>query len=218
MKLVRSLRRNCQLSDRFLLIFDFDGTIVDSNRLKAKTISRVLRQFFPTELVESQIRDAKGLSRYEIVEGICSVHPSGYSPQYILDCISKKMFSSLLQAERFTNFDKFLCFDNKLAIVSLGDGLEIREFLKSTNCRHCFEGGIFGLVRNKSKVLSQIANDNPQFNRKVYFGDRLSDWEDAKSSGFEFVLVQNWSDDLVADVSDVSAIGSLFDFNFSLIN
>jgi len=185
------------------LVFDCDGVLLDSNRIKT--------QAFYTAALPYGEKAAKALADYHLLHGGVSRYKKF---QYFLDnilekskhdetelkqllnCYAKEVWKGLLTCDSFERLDllrkKFS--KAKWVVVSGGDQDELRRFFALRHLSHFFDGGIFGSPDNKQYILQrEIQNKNIQ-KPGIFFGDTIYDHQVAKRARLDFVFVAGWSE------------------------
>ncbi|AGK96155.1 HAD family hydrolase [Clostridium pasteurianum] len=186
-----------------VIIFDFDGVIVDSMKVRDNGF-RAIFSDFNTDDVEKLVkynRKNGGLSRF---------HKIKYFYEEIL---KSNIEDSLIKkyAEEFTEIMKselikldYLIKDTvefikknkdikKLYIASGSENEELNYLCRELGIDHCFSA-IYGSPRHKNDIVKSIIEDNKYDNSKVILiGDSINDYEAAKVNGIEFAGYNNIS-------------------------
>ena len=182
------------------LIFDCDGVILNSNRLKSEAFyTAVLADgdLFATELVKYHKKNG-GISRYKKFEHYLNIINPGsiYSLSELLDGYKKSVVSSLLNCAMSTGFEGFIKknVNSHCMVISGGDQLELNHVFNKRRLSHFFDGGIFGSPCDKDEIISaQIENGNIEF-PAIFFGDSKYDYEVAIKNGMDFIYLYELSD------------------------
>lgn len=186
-----------------VIIFDFDGVIVDSMKVRDNGF-RAIFSDFNTADVEKLVkynRKNGGLSRF---------HKIKYFYEEILkldieDSLIKKYaeeFTEIMKSE-LINLD-YIIKDTvgfikknkdikKLYIASGSENEELNYLCRELGIGHCFNA-IYGSPRHKNDIVKSIIEDNRYDNSKVILiGDSINDYEAAKVNGIEFAGYNNIS-------------------------
>ncbi len=189
------------------LIFDCDGVILNSNKIKSNTFRKVLNKF-NQNAVDEFIKYHKsngGISRYIKFEYFLN----NILPQYekiklnkdvllkqLLENYSSECKSLLFKSEVTKNLKKLRIISGKIPwlIVSGGDQNELKEVFKHKKINSFFNGGIFGSPDKKNIIIQrEIMNKKIKF-PALMFGDSKLDYEVAKENDIEFLFVTQWTD------------------------
>ena len=178
------------------IVFDFDGTLVDSNEIKSSAFGK-LYESYGEEIVRKVIdyhKEHVGISRFikfkhwqenllgkpysdELGEQL-SRHYSGL----VMEAVVKAPF-----CEGAYKFLKKFHHSYPLYVASGTPQLELREIVKRRNLDTFFRG-VYGSPSSKKQILEHILmQNNWSPNRLLMVGDALSDWEGAKQANVCFV-------------------------------
>ena len=184
-----------------IIFWDFDGVILNSNKVRDKGFEMVLSGF-PKDEVDKLLRFHRkngGLSRYvkfrhffEVIKG------KEISEEEINDWASKFsdiMLSSLkdktLLIPETNNFIKENYQNYQMHIVSGSDQTELRELCKSLEIEHFFKS-IHGSPTPKNdlvKIIIEKHNYEPASG--ILIGDSINDYEAAKVNDLHFQAFGN---------------------------
>ena len=182
------------------LIFDCDGVILDSNRLKSEAFyTSVLSDghLFSTELLKYH-KENGGISRYKKFEHYLNViNPrSIFSLSELLDSYKKSVVSALLNCPMSSGFESFIKknVNSHCMVISGGDEIELNHVFNKRKISCFFDGGIFGSPCDKNKIISaQIESENIVY-PAIFFGDSKYDYEVAIKNGIDFIYLHELSD------------------------
>jgi phosphoglycolate phosphatase-like HAD superfamily hydrolase len=184
-----------------VIFWDFDGVILNSNKVRDKGFETVLSGF-PKEEVDKLLkfhRQNGGLSRYvkfryffEEIKG------EEISEEEINDWASKFsdiMLSSLkdktLLIPETNNFIKENYQNYQMHIVSGSDQTELRELCKSLEIEHFFKS-IHGSPTPKNDLVKMIIEKhNYEPASGILIGDSINDYEAAKVNNLHFQAFGN---------------------------
>ena len=194
------------------LVFDCDGVLLDSNRVKTEAFRIAALPYGTTaaeRLVQHHVENG-GVSRYKkfehFLEKIVPVTT-------VLDGASRDLpdYDALLSAYAAAVHDGLrTCAvaegleqlrektpHARWLVVSGGDQAELRGVFDERGIADYFDGGIFGSPDAKPEILARgIANGNIQ-HPAVFLGDSQYDYQCAKAAGLDFVFIHGWTE--VAD-------------------
>lgn len=210
-------------------IFDCDGVILDSNKLKIEAMKAVLEELaFESSSINSCITYFKnnfGLSRFHhaqvFIDSFLSVEDK--SKQETFDDIIKRFSieckSLYLQSDITKGFIEFVEGLNGKAYVASGsEQSELRDVLKIKGLSNYF-AEIFGSPTKKTDIVSNICNSNG-ITRALFIGDAISDLEAAKSNNIDFIAYLPYSNtpELLKEKSEENGFMTINDFKELSIN
>lgn len=184
-------------------IFDFDGTLVDSNEIKRRAINDAAFR------ITGDISGSLNFSRWFIEK-------SGLGREYKI----KKFYNTLVADQILTNYENILAeriFQTKplkeaihfcsilkeknfkLHIASGGDRQEIIRILDENDCLHFFET-VAGAPPDKINAISEISTR--AYSDVLFFGDSTYDLYCARKCGVSFCFVERFA---VGDIAEMSA-------------
>tara|TARA_B110000211_G_C13935068_1_gene488965 strand:- start:81 stop:740 length:660 start_codon:yes stop_codon:yes gene_type:complete len=184
-------------------IFDCDGVILDSNKIKSEAFGLALRGEDP-DLVKQFIeyhQQNGGISRYIKFEyffkNIKKQLNYDKSLAEALRLYGKLSKEGLLECSEIPGVRRILTHLNSLKIpcyvASGGDQAELRDIFGIRNLTVYFDG-IFGSPLSKIENLAKINNEKCLTIPGVYFGDAHSDMQAAKKYGLDFVYITGASE------------------------
>jgi phosphoglycolate phosphatase-like HAD superfamily hydrolase len=186
------------------IIFDFDGVIVNSNKLKARVYELTALAYGASpeqalELANYHVQFG-GISRYIKLEYFLT--------DIVKQPATKEALSSLLKAfnqqsmkllENCEVAEKIVELKNatpnsRWMVISGSSQDELRLVLKDKNLAHLFEAGIFGSPEMKIPIAErEIIQNNIQY-PVLFIGDSRYDYETADAFDFDFVFLTDWTD------------------------
>ena len=184
------------------LVFDCDGVILDSNRIKTEAFSHVAMQFgvdAAEQLVRFHVKHG-GVSRYrkfeyllinilkrksdaKVIEGLANQYGKRIRDQLLL-CPVTSGLNKLRKATLHTNW----------MVVSGSDQGELHYIFAKRGLAPLFERGIHGSPDTKDEILSrEIASGNLEL-PALFLGDSRYDHEAAKLAGLDFIFIHEWTE------------------------
>ena len=194
------------------LVFDCDGVLLDSNRVKTEAFRLAALPYGTTaaeRLVQHHVENG-GESRYKkfehflekivpvttVLDGASRDLPdydallSAYAAAVHEGLRTCAVAEGLEQLREKTPHARWL-------VVSGGDQAELRVVFNERGIANYFDGGIFGSRDSKPEILArEIANGNIQ-HPAIFLGDSQYDYQCAKAAGLDFVFIHSWTE--VAD-------------------
>lgn len=184
------------------IIFDCDGVLLDSNRIKTDAFRMVALEAGETaadKLVEYHRRHG-GVSRNEkfryFVEQILGLPPDSamidrlvarYAKEVryrLLDCAVASGLQGLREATQGVRW----------AVVSGGAQAELREVFTKRGLAPLFDAGIHGSPDDKHTLLARLREAGALDGPAVFLGDSQYDHEAAIRAGLDFVFISGWTE------------------------
>lgn len=183
------------------LIFDCDGVVLDSNKVKTESFYKAALSYgerAADELVEYHVANG-GVSRYKkfsyfldhIVE-----KPSEAALKELLADYAANVQAGLQNCviapalERLRNRTPH----SRWLIVSGGDQAELREIFQMRGISDWFDAGIFGSPDTKEDILIRELENGNILTPALFIGDSKYDFKAAKFVGLDFVFLSGWSE------------------------
>lgn len=180
-------------------VFDFDGVILNSNKIKTEAFRQVASRHFGKLRVEQLVDfhlENPGLSRYQKFEFLLGLQKrTGVSRERLLSEYSEHVIEKLLTCEGAKNLEALRkkYSNQSWTIVSGTDHRELQIILKLRGIADLFDGGAYGSPSIKSDIIRSLSFSN-RSEEVVLFGDAISDLELARTFSFDFVFVSDWSE------------------------
>jgi len=117
------------------VIFDFDGIIADTNKLKINILTNILSKYFkyPKKNISNLLaKSLPGLNRLAYIEILQKVTSKKMDKKKILKSINKEILDSLLQSKINPYLRKMREYNTKINwyIITSGNEKEVIFFLK----------------------------------------------------------------------------------------
>jgi phosphoglycolate phosphatase-like HAD superfamily hydrolase len=184
------------------LIFDCDGVILNSNRIKTEAFYQAALPY-GEESAQALVDYHKlngGISRYikfaHFLENIKPAEQKGPNLEKMLETYASHVHqglrccdiaSGLFDLRERTNSSRWL-------VVSGGDQEEIRQVFAERKLDVLFDGGIFGSPDTKDDILAREKNSGTIRYPAIFFGDSSYDYSAAKKASIEFTFISDWSE------------------------
>lgn len=184
------------------LLFDCDGVILNSNKIKTDGFFDFGIKFGLKEaksLVNYHVSNG-GVSRYEKIKYFYKKILNKDISDEDLDSETKRFSNIILEklynAEMTKGLNELKKITNESLwfVVSGSDQNELRNIFDKKNISEFFENGIFGSPNNKETIIKSLLNQNLLKSPIVYIGDSKYDFNVSKKFGFEFIYLQKWSE------------------------
>jgi HAD superfamily hydrolase (TIGR01549 family) len=212
---------NISLQKYQALIFDCDGVVLNSNKIKTQAFYESVKHFgkYPAEkLVDYHVQNG-GVSRYVKFEYFITRILNRQLDRLLLENLlfkfSKEVMKGLMNCEvaeglyelrKKTNNTKWL-------IVSGGDQDELRDVFSKRGLINLFNGGVYGSPDTKEIILSRELNILNINKNSLFLGDSKYDYEAATKANLDFVFVTQWTEVINwqdwCESEKINVIGSL---------
>lgn len=191
------------MPERFAtLVFDCDGVILNSNRIKTDAFRQVALRFGPDAadaLVQFHVRRG-GVSRYRKFEHLLvdilgqtgveqevQVLAKEYGDRVYCELLRCSMAPGLQELRKATTGQAWM-------VVSGGDEAELRRVFKARGLDALFDRGIYGSPAAKDVILQRELSSHNLERPALFVGDSRYDHEVAHGAGLQFVFVHGWSE------------------------
>ena len=184
-------------------VFDCDGVILDSNRLKTEAFARAL-EGDSEKYIDKMIAYHKangGVSRYKKFRYYFQeINPHEDVEKNAKKAISR--FAEIVQKELIecNHIPGVLDFINavkkqglSLFVVSGSDGEELREVFNKRKIDSLFSA-IYGSPPTKTENMKKVKSQVGAQTKGIFFGDSRSDLEAAEKFGLDFIFVKGVSE------------------------
>ena len=189
------------------LIFDCDGVILNSNKIKTKTFRKILKGY-NQDAIEEFIKYHKkngGISRYIKLRYFLNVILSKYELKYkpksneleiLINKYGYECKHSLFESEVTKDLSKLKEYTGDIPwlIISGGDQKELREVFEYKKIYKYFNGGIYGSPDKKIEIIKRELNKGTINHPALMFGDSKLDFEAANKNNIDFIFVSKWTD------------------------
>lgn len=199
-------------------VFDCDGVLLDSNRVKTEAFYRAAEPYGEknaSRLVEYHVNNG-GISRYVKFElfltdivGRSAVDQNELQP--LLDSYAAYVRDGLRSCDVAEGLGALreLTADASWMVVSGGDQQELREVFQARQLDGYFDKGIFGSPDTKDEVLSREIRTGSISLPAVFVGDSQYDAEAASRAGLDFIFARRWSESNYAFPEAMVAVDGL---------
>lgn len=187
------------------LIFDCDGVVLNSNRIKTTAFYQAALPYgeeAAVALAEYHVAHG-GVSRYKkfdhFLEHIAPKHIScqqGPGLDELLHVYAVNVREGLLNCEIAPGLEALRrkTTGARWLIVSGGDQAELRDVFAARGLAGFFDGGIFGSPDTKDEILArELTNGNIQ-QPALFLGDSKYDYQAATAARLDFVFLSAWSE------------------------
>lgn len=203
------------------LVFDCDGVVLDSNRIKTAafaTAAAPYGQSAADALVAYHVANG-GISRFakfrHFLDAIVPAGAAGPAMDDLLAAYAAAVADGLASCAVAPGLAELRAAtsDARWLIVSGGSQDELRAVFASRGLDAMFDGGIFGSPDTKDEILAREIAAGTIARPALFIGDSLYDHRAARTAGLDFVFAHYWTEvpDWAAYVAanDLPVIASL---------
>lgn len=195
---------NFNLKSYATLVFDCDGVILDSNKIKTKAFYEttiVYGEAAAREMVNYHLANG-GVSRYKkfayFLENIAPKYSlrKDLLMEYLLKSYAEHVRIGLLNCDVAPGLKELRhhTHNSRWMIVSGGDQEELRDVFKKRGIADWFDGGIFGSPNTKDEILSRELLCRNITKPALFLGDSKYDFEAASNADMDFVFLNAWTE------------------------
>jgi len=206
------------------IIFDCDGVILNSNKVKSEAYFKVVSAHYgsklATLLVEYLSMNTGNPREYffnYFLKNIVPQNISGPGVEQLLSEVSKEICKGLMEceiSESLFNLRNKLP-NTKWLVVSGGVERELKSVFDKRAIFDLFDGGIYGGPMSKDEILSSLIQQGSINYPAVYLGDSSYDYEVSSRYNLDFLFISDWSDfkdwKNYCNTNKLSFINSLYD-------
>lgn len=189
------------------LIFDCDGVILDSNRIKSEAFAFAARSVGAPEHCVAELvayhREYGGVSRYRkfrhFVQAVWTP-PGDRTEDEAFDALCRAYAAfvqeRLLVCEEADRLREILSRASsrcRLFVCSGGDEAELNTIFSRRKLDVYFDG-IFGSPRTKPEILSEMDARGDLLRPALFIGDAKYDFEVAQKFSLDFAFVHRWTE------------------------
>ena len=189
------------LTDYHSLVFDCDGVLLDSNRVKTDAFYQAALPFgaeAATALVKYHVANG-GISRYKKFEYFLTSivrHASVDELDGLLSRYAEHVREGLLTCQVAEGLESLRVAlpNSNWVIVSGGDQGELREIFAIRGISSLFNGGIYGSPADKGEILAREIDRKNIGLPALFLGDSRFDYLSAINAGLDFIFVSEWTE------------------------
>ena len=193
---------NIDLTKYQTLIFDCDGVVLDSNKIKTQAFYDVAKVYghTPAQRLKDYHVMNGGISRYKKFEyfltEILDKDLNRSELGQLLMGFSREVKKSLLACEVADGLDELKAkYQHSIwLIVSGGDQNELREVFVERGLDKYFNGGIYGSPDSKDIILEREKINKNIIGLGAFFGDSKYDQQVASQAGLDFYFISKWTE------------------------
>jgi phosphoglycolate phosphatase-like HAD superfamily hydrolase len=184
------------------IIFDCDGVIFDTNKMKSNAFGNAVRNY-PQEIIDEFVKyhqKSGGVSRYikfqKFITDFLGVEFFEPLYQQLLSSYSKECIEIYQKADLTPGYEtlilKLKSIEKKLYVASGSDELELKEAFIKRGIYQDFEA-VYGSPKKKLECVNQIIKEHIN-ECGVIIGDSFADYKAAEEAGLDFIFMQRYSE------------------------
>ena len=195
-----------KLNSYSTIVFDCDGVILDSNKIKTNGFREAAYYYRNKEAAEELVQyhiNNGGVSRYtKFKYFINNIVPKYFNTStkidnnILLEIYSKSILDGLMKckiAKDLKNF-KQLTTNSRWIVASGGDQQELRNVFKTRNIDYLFDGGIYGSPSTKEEIITNCISEKIFKSHSLYIGDSVLDYKISKQFKMDFIFLSDWTE------------------------
>jgi len=185
------------------VIFDCDGVILQSNKIKTKAFEETLKEESPENISKfiTYHKNNGGISRFIKFEYFYKKikKEKNYSKmaEMAIRCYAEIIQNKLINAKYVPGFIGIIKYLNKnkipCYIISGGEQKELKHIFKMRGIYNCFNK-ILGSPTSKNNHLKNLISSNEINNSTILFGDSFLDMQAALNNMIDFCYVYQFSE------------------------
>ena len=183
-------------------MFDCDGVVLDSNRIKTEAFRTAALPFGPesADRLRAYHLENGGVSRYlkfrHFLESIVEGEAPAGSYERLLDRYAAEVGRGLSTASVAPGLQRIRDETRSATwiLASAGDQTELRGVFEERGLSRFFDGGIYGSPTPKDEILASCRDRGLLDRPALFLGDSRYDFEVASEFGLDFVFVEAWSE------------------------
>lgn len=187
------------------LVFDCDGVVLDSNKVKTVAFYKAALPY-GEQAAEALVMYHKangGVSRYKkfsyflkALVPLYAAKENGPDLEQLLETYAAEVVQGLLTCDIAPGLRQLreATSESRWVIVSGGDQAELRQVFSQRGLSDWFDGGIFGSPDTKEQILNrEIASGNIQ-RKALFLGDSKYDYQASSAAGLDFIFLYGWTE------------------------
>jgi phosphoglycolate phosphatase-like HAD superfamily hydrolase len=187
------------------LVFDCDGVVLDSNRIKTEAFRSAAMPWGAAAadaLVAHHITNG-GVSRYakfeHFLDVIVTEHAlcrDGPGLEALLNAYAQAVLAGLMSCAIAEGLEalRVATSHTRWLIVSGGDQSELRTVFAARGLDMLFDGGIFGSPDTKDEILARELASGALCRPALFLGDSRYDHIAAEQAKLDFVFIHAWTE------------------------
>ena len=184
------------------LIFDCDGVILNSNKVKKAAYYKVAFSYYGDRLanllLEYLAKNTGKPREYFFTHFLNNIVPSqtlGPSVEELVIEVGEEIHKGLMKCEISQSLFELRenTPDLKWLVVSGGVESELRDIFTKRSLLDLFDAGVYGGPMTKDEILNSLIKENKIEFPALYLGDSMYDHKAANRANLDFLFVSEWS-------------------------
>lgn len=184
------------------IVFDCDGVLLDSNRVKTNAFREVTR-VYGDDISDGFVKfhlDNGGISRYRKFEYFLTDflgQPAELrSVKELVNKYADCVCQGLLKCRVADGLDELRekSRDIPWMIVSGGDQQELNSVFSTRGLASLFDAGIYGSPESKDEIFDRLRRSGQLAIPSLFIGDSRYDHEMAEKYGIDFIFSYGWTE------------------------
>lgn len=183
-------------------VFDFDGVILDSNKVKTDAFAEAVKEYggnLGQQLIEYHVANG-GISRFVkfdyFFSNILSRKPEEGEMDTVLNNFAGAVKQGLLTCAQTPELDTLLngpLKDLPCSVISGSMQDELRDIMKQRDIYKYFDA-VYGSPDSKDLIFNRECETGRIKKPAVYIGDSLYDYQMADKYGLDFIFATDWTE------------------------
>ncbi|MDS3859247.1 HAD hydrolase-like protein [Thermosynechococcaceae cyanobacterium BACA0444] len=183
-------------------IFDCDGVILNSNKLKTEGFYYAALPYGEeaAQALRAYHINHGGISRYSkfnyFFQSILEIPIDHEQMRLLLESYASYVREGLYSCEMAPGLSALrkAASNTKWLVVSGGDQAELREVFNRRGIHSFFDGGIFGSPDDKKAIFERELKAEKNLFPSIFFGDSKYDYEVTANTEIDFIFLSEWSE------------------------
>ncbi|PZW86980.1 phosphoglycolate phosphatase-like HAD superfamily hydrolase [Pseudomonas sp. 2848] len=184
------------------LVFDCDGVILDSNKVKTEAFYKAALPYGDNaarQLVSHHTQNG-GISRFKkfqyLLDNLVAPGTPGPDLETLLASYAREVRDGLMSCAITPGLHELRARTPKARwlIVSGGAQAELRDVFEARGLAELFDGGIYGSPDSKEDILAREMACQNIVQPALFLGDSRYDHVASSAHGLDFVFIAGWSE------------------------
>ena len=192
-------------------IFDFDGVLLNSNKIKNECFYNITVKYFGQKAAVEILNLNKklgGISRQEKFQFIIDKYGKKKDIKSLCEIFSKTSMRLLKNCDKinlnylYKNKNK----SEKWGIISGANQGDLKTLVNIHFNKIKFDLGVWGSPQNKKEIYYQNFQKLNCTKKIYYFGDSYNDYLFSKETNINFIFIKEWSQELPNIINKIKCL------------